>query len=50
MGGAYGMRERGEKSVHRFDRKPKERDHSEDRSVGGKMGSELILETLAGGV
>jgi hypothetical protein len=22
----------------------KERDHSEDRSVGGKMGSELILE------
>jgi hypothetical protein len=27
---------------------PKERDHSEDRDVGGKMGSEWILGILAG--
>jgi hypothetical protein len=29
---------------------PKERDHSEDRGVDGRMGSEWILERLAGGV
>jgi hypothetical protein len=28
---------------------PKERDHSEDRGVDGKMGSELILGRLAVG-
>jgi hypothetical protein len=27
----------------------KERDHSEDQSVGGRMGSEWILRKLAGG-
>jgi hypothetical protein len=27
---------------------PKERDHSEDRDVGGRMGSEWILGRLAG--
>jgi hypothetical protein len=26
---------------------PKERDHSEDQTVGGRMGSEWILETVA---
>jgi hypothetical protein len=29
---------------------PKERDHWEDQSVGGKMGSEWILGRLAWGV
>jgi hypothetical protein len=29
---------------------PKERDHSEDRGVDGRMGSEWILGRLAGGV
>jgi hypothetical protein len=29
---------------------PKERDHWEDEGVGGKMGSEWILGTLAWGV
>jgi hypothetical protein len=29
---------------------PKERDHWEDQGVGGKMGSEWILGSLAGGV
>jgi hypothetical protein len=29
---------------------PKERDHSEDRGVDGRMGSEWILERLAGDV
>jgi hypothetical protein len=28
----------------------KERDHSEDRGVDGRMGSELILRILAGSV
>jgi hypothetical protein len=28
---------------------PKERDHSEDRGVDGRMGSEWILRRLAGG-
>jgi hypothetical protein len=30
--------------------KPKERDHSEDQGVDGRMGSELILEKLDEGV
>jgi hypothetical protein len=30
--------------------KPEERDHLEDQGVDGKMGSEWILGTLAGGV
>jgi len=29
---------------------PKERDHSEDRGIDGRMGSEWILGRLAGGV
>jgi hypothetical protein len=29
---------------------PKERDHSEDRGVDGRLGSECILGRLAGGV
>jgi hypothetical protein len=29
---------------------PKERDHSEDQGVDGRMGSELILRRLAGGM
>jgi hypothetical protein len=29
---------------------PKERDHSEDRGMGGRMGSEWVLGRLAGGV
>jgi hypothetical protein len=29
---------------------PKERDHLEDQGVGGKMGSEWILGTLAWGM
>jgi hypothetical protein len=40
---------RGEKNVQSFDERTKKRDHSEDRSVGGRMGSELILRRLAGG-
>jgi hypothetical protein len=30
--------------------KPKERDHSEDRGVDGRMGSEWALGRLVGGV
>jgi hypothetical protein len=29
---------------------PKERDHSEDQGIGGRMGSEWILKRLAWGV
>jgi hypothetical protein len=40
----------GERKVYRvLVGNPKERDHSEDRGVNGRMGSELILGTLAGG-
>jgi hypothetical protein len=28
---------------------PKERDHSEDEDIGGRMGSEYMLRRLAGG-
>jgi hypothetical protein len=42
--------ERREKcTVFRWE-SPKERDHSEDQGVGGRMGSEWFLERLAGGV
>jgi len=50
MGGACGTRGRGEKSVQGFGGKArKERDHSEDQGVDGRMGSEWILGRLAGG-
>jgi hypothetical protein len=43
-------RMREEKQCTRFwMESPKERDHSEDQGVGGRMGSEWILERLAGG-
>jgi hypothetical protein len=34
--------------VQGFGGKPQERDHSEDRGIDGRMGSECILERLAG--
>jgi hypothetical protein len=42
-----GMHGRGEKSVQSFG--GKEREHSEDQDVGGRMGSEWILGRLAWG-
>jgi hypothetical protein len=51
VGGACGTRGRGKKSAQDFGgESPKERDHSEDQSVGGRMGSEWILGRLAEGV
>jgi hypothetical protein len=43
VGGTCGTHGRGQKSQ-------KERDHLEDQSVDGRMGSELILGKLAAGV
>jgi hypothetical protein len=41
VGGARGMHGRGEKIVKGFGGKsPEERDHSADRGVDGRMGSE----------
>jgi hypothetical protein len=43
-------RGRGDKKCKRFWwQRPKERDHTEDRGVDGRMGSEWILRTLPGG-
>jgi hypothetical protein len=42
--------EREEKCIRFWWENPKERDHSEDQGVGGKMGSEWILAILAWGV
>jgi hypothetical protein len=42
--------ERREKCVRFWWESPKERDHSEDQGVGGRMGSEWILGRLAAGV
>jgi hypothetical protein len=42
--------ERREKCRRFWWESPKERDHSEDQGVGGKMGSEWILGRMAGGV
>jgi hypothetical protein len=42
--------ERREKCARFWWESPKERDHSEDQGVGGKMGSEWILGRLAWGV
>jgi hypothetical protein len=36
--------------IKEWRKSPKERDHLEDQSVDGRMGSEWILEILAGGV
>jgi hypothetical protein len=42
---------RVEENVEGFGGKaPKERDHSEDQGVNGRMGSEWMLGRLAGGV
>jgi hypothetical protein len=40
-------RERTEKCTRFWWESPRERDHSEDQGVGGKMGSEWILGRLA---
>jgi hypothetical protein len=45
-----GTHERGEKIVQGFGGKPKERDHSEDQGVGGRMRSEWMLGILVSGV
>jgi len=42
--------ERREKCTRFWWESPKERDHSEDQGVDGKMGSEWILGRLAWGV
>jgi hypothetical protein len=42
--------ERGEKCKVFWREHPKERDHSVDEGVNGRMGSEWILRRLAGGV
>jgi hypothetical protein len=42
--------ERREKCTGFLSESPKERDHSEDQGVDGRMGSEWILGRLAGGV
>jgi hypothetical protein len=47
--GACGMHRRGEKYRRCWWESWKERDHSEDQGIDGKMGSEWILGRLAGG-
>jgi hypothetical protein len=42
--------ERREKCVRFWSESPKERDHSEDQEVDGRMGSERILGRLSVGV
>jgi hypothetical protein len=50
VGKACGKHGRGEKSVQGFGgENPKERDHSEDSSVDGRVESEWILGRLTGG-
>jgi hypothetical protein len=41
--------ERREKCTRFRWESPKEREHSEDQGIGGRMGSEWILGRLAGG-
>jgi hypothetical protein len=52
VGGPCGTHGRGEKSVglQGFGRKAQRRDHSEDRGVDGRMGSEWMLGRLVGGM
>jgi hypothetical protein len=53
VGRTCGTHGRGEKSVHCFGipmEIPMERDHSEDRGVDGRMGSELLLAGGGDGV
>jgi hypothetical protein len=40
---------RREKCKRFWRESPKERDHSKDQGIGGKMGSEWIFERLMGG-
>jgi hypothetical protein len=47
VGRACGTHERGECTRFQWEN-PKERDHSEDRGIDGRMGSEWILGRLAG--
>jgi hypothetical protein len=49
VGGARGTRGRGKFTWFWWESQ-KERDHSEDQGVGGRMGSEWTLGRLAGGV
>jgi hypothetical protein len=42
--------EKTEKCTRFWWKSPKERDHSEDQGVGGRMGSEWIAGRLVGGV
>jgi len=49
VGGAYGTHGRIEKSTRFWWESRKERDHSEDRGADGRMKSEWILGSLAGG-
>jgi hypothetical protein len=48
VGGACGRHGRGKRSAQGFWESPKERDHSEDRGVDGRMESEWILGRLGG--
>jgi hypothetical protein len=50
VGGTCGSHGRGKESVQRFGGKPEGKNHSEDQGVDGRMGSDWILGTLAGGV
>jgi hypothetical protein len=47
VGGACSTHGRGEKRL--WWKCPKDRDHSEDQGVDGRIGSELISRRLAGG-
>jgi hypothetical protein len=49
VGRACGMHGRGQKSTRFLWESLKERDHSEDRGIDRRMGSEWILGRLAGG-
>jgi hypothetical protein len=50
VGGAYGTQPKENSSQSFSGENPKKRDHSEDRGVDGRMGSEWILGRLAVGV
>jgi hypothetical protein len=50
VGRAYGTHGSGEKSTGFSWESPREGDHSEDRGLDGRMGSEWILGIMAGEV